>query len=123
MTASCYEIGVPHQTSNSTSMTSFGRVAKISFDPAANEAFLADGYSNHRVAVIDMDNGKIKRFWGAYGNEPVRQQPRPLRSRRPAGPAVPHPGPLRRADATTGWCMSATGPTTGSRSSGRTAAS
>ena len=51
-------------------MTSFGRVAKISFDPAANEAFLADGYSNHRVAVIDMDNGKIKRFWGAYGKTP-----------------------------------------------------
>ena len=51
-------------------MTSFGRVAKISFDPAANEAFLADGYSNHRVAVIDMDNGKIKRFWGAYGKAP-----------------------------------------------------
>ena len=64
------EIGVPHQEVNSSSMTSFGRVAKISFDPAANEAFLADGYSNHRVAVIDMDNGKIKRFWGAYGKAP-----------------------------------------------------
>ena len=64
------EIGVPHQTTNSQSMTSFGRVAKIAFDPAANEAFLADGYSNHRVAVIDMDNGKIKRFWGAYGKTP-----------------------------------------------------
>ena len=64
------EIGVPHQTTNSQSMTSFGRVAKIAFDPSANEAFLADGYSNHRVAVIDMDNGKIKRFWGAYGKTP-----------------------------------------------------
>ena len=64
------EAGVPHQPVNSNSMTSFGRVAKISFDPGANEAFLADGYGNHRVAVIDMDNGKIKRFWGAYGKVP-----------------------------------------------------
>jgi hypothetical protein len=64
------EIGVPHQAVNSTSMDHFGRVAKISFDYKANEAFLADGYGNHRVAVIDMDNGKIKRFWGAYGHVP-----------------------------------------------------
>ena len=64
------EIGVPHQTVNSNSTTSFGRVAKISFDLKANEAFLADGYGNKRVAVIDMDNGKIKRFWGAYGHVP-----------------------------------------------------
>jgi len=64
------EIGVPYQTMNSLSTTSFGRVAKISFDYAANEAFVADGYSNHRVAVLDMDSGTIKRFWGAYGKPP-----------------------------------------------------
>ena len=64
------EIGTPFQKVNSTSMTSFGRVAKISFDYKANEAFVADGYGNHRVAVVDMDNGKIKRFWGAYGKVP-----------------------------------------------------
>ncbi len=64
------EIGAPHGAVNSASLTSFGRVAKISFDPAANEAFIADGYGNHRVAVLDMDSGKIKRFWGAYGKQP-----------------------------------------------------
>jgi DNA-binding beta-propeller fold protein YncE len=64
------EIGEPHQRANSNSQTSFGRVAKISFDVKANEAYLADGYGNKRVAVIDMDNGKIKRYWGAYGNAP-----------------------------------------------------
>src|SRR5262249_15713486 len=48
----------------------FGRVAKISFDIKAQEAFIADGYGNHRVAVLDMATGKIKRFWGAYGNVP-----------------------------------------------------
>jgi hypothetical protein len=64
------EVGVPHQVVNSNSLTSFGRVAKIAFDPAANEAYLADGYGNKRVAVIDMDKGNIKRFWGAYGHKP-----------------------------------------------------
>ena len=64
------EIGAPHQTVNSSSTTSFGRVAKISFDVKANEAYIADGYGNHRVAVLDMDTGKIKRFWGAYGKVP-----------------------------------------------------
>jgi DNA-binding beta-propeller fold protein YncE len=44
-------------------------VAKISFDVAANEAYISDGYAL-RVAVIDMDNGKIKRYWGAYGKPP-----------------------------------------------------
>ncbi len=65
-----FEFGMPHQAVNSNSLTSFGRVAKIAFDPTANEAFLADGYGNKRVAVIDMDNGKVKRYWGAYGNKP-----------------------------------------------------
>ena len=64
------QIGESNQRANSNSQTSFGRVAKISFDVKANEAYLADGYGNKRVAVIDMDNGKIKRYWGAYGNVP-----------------------------------------------------
>lgn len=64
------QIGLPHQRVNSHSLTSFGRVAKIAFDPGANEAYFSDGYGNKRVAVVDMDTGKIKRFWGAYGHAP-----------------------------------------------------
>jgi hypothetical protein len=71
------EIGVPHQAVNSNSMTSFGRVAKIAFDAGANEAYLADGYGNKRVAVIDMDTGSIKRYWGAYGHKPDDVNPGP----------------------------------------------
>jgi hypothetical protein len=48
----------------------FGRVAQIYVDPKTNEAFVADGYRNRRVAVLDADTGKMKRFWGAYGNKP-----------------------------------------------------
>jgi DNA-binding beta-propeller fold protein YncE len=53
-----------HDTEN------FGQVAKIFVDPKANEAYVADGYSNKRVVVIDADTGKFKRYWGAYGNKP-----------------------------------------------------
>jgi 6-phosphogluconolactonase (cycloisomerase 2 family) len=55
---------------NSHDMENFGRVAKVFTDPKANEAYVADGYFNKRVAVVDMDSGKIKRYWGAYGNKP-----------------------------------------------------
>jgi DNA-binding beta-propeller fold protein YncE len=64
------QLGKPDQGIDSNSTTNFGRVAKISFDAAANEAFVADGYANKRVAVLDADTGKFKRYWGAYGNEP-----------------------------------------------------
>ncbi len=49
---------------------SFGRVAKISFDAGGKEAFVADGYLNRRVAVLDGSTGEFKRYWGAYGNKP-----------------------------------------------------
>lgn len=55
---------------NSLSTERFGRVAKISFDAEANEAYLADGYGNKRVAVLDASTGEFKRYWGAYGNVP-----------------------------------------------------
>jgi DNA-binding beta-propeller fold protein YncE len=48
----------------------FGRVAKIWVDPKTNEAYIADGYLNKRVAVLDADTGRMKRYWGAYGNKP-----------------------------------------------------
>ncbi len=69
------EIGEVGQKVDSKSTTHFGRVAKISFDPKNKEAFIADGYGNHRVAVVDMGSGGIKRFWGAYGNVPSDSNP------------------------------------------------
>jgi DNA-binding beta-propeller fold protein YncE len=85
------QIGLPHQRTNSTSMTSFGRVAKIAFDPAANEAYLADGYSNKRVAVVDMDRGTIKRFWGAYGKTPADTNMGPYNPDAPLAPQFRNP--------------------------------
>ncbi|MBM87211.1 MAG: hypothetical protein CMQ41_02420 [Gammaproteobacteria bacterium] len=68
------EIGIPGEPINSLSTTSFGRVAEIAIDPSANEAYFADGYGNKRVAVVDVATGTFKRFWGAYGNEPIDER-------------------------------------------------
>ena len=67
------QVGEAERPADSHARDHFGRVAKISFDPDANEAYLADGYGNKRVAVIDMDSGELKRYWGAYGNDPSDQ--------------------------------------------------
>jgi DNA-binding beta-propeller fold protein YncE len=64
------QYGVPGAPVDSNSTEHFGRVAKVSIHPETNEAFVSDGYSNRRVAVLDVDTGAFKRYWGAYGNEP-----------------------------------------------------
>jgi hypothetical protein len=58
---------------DSNSTERFYMVAKVSVDAKMNEAYVADGYGNRRVAVIDADTGKFKRYWGAYGNKPDDQ--------------------------------------------------
>jgi DNA-binding beta-propeller fold protein YncE len=62
--------GQPTYVGGSNDQQNFGRIAKIFVDPKANEAYLADGYLNKRVAVLDGASGKMKRSWGAYGNTP-----------------------------------------------------
>lgn len=64
------EIGEPGEDIDSNSTTHFSRVAEIAIDASANEAYLADGYGNKRVAVVDSLTGTFKRYWGAYGNRP-----------------------------------------------------
>lgn len=64
------QVGGLGKTAGSNDLENFGRVAKIWVDPKTNEAYIADGYTNKRVAVLDADTGKMKRYWGAYGNKP-----------------------------------------------------
>jgi DNA-binding beta-propeller fold protein YncE len=64
------QFGFAYASAGSNDSWAFNKVAKISIDDAANEAYVADGYGNHRVVVMDMDTGKFKRYWGAYGSKP-----------------------------------------------------
>jgi DNA-binding beta-propeller fold protein YncE len=63
-------IGQVGGDASSMSSNSFGGAAGFSFDEGANEVFVADGFDNRRVAVLDIDTGELKRSWGAYGNDP-----------------------------------------------------
>lgn len=64
------EIGKPGEGRDSNSTEHFSMVAEIAIDPEAKEAYVADGYGNKRVAVVDSETGEFKRYWGAYGNKP-----------------------------------------------------
>jgi len=65
------QYGEPGNRPDSNSRTHYGQVADVEFDFDANEVYLADGYGNKRVAVLDATTGALKRYWGAYGNRPV----------------------------------------------------
>lgn len=64
------QYGGSGKNAGSNNPENFGRVAKIWIDALTNEAYVSDGYLNKRVAVLDADTGKLKRYWGAYGNRP-----------------------------------------------------
>ena len=57
-----------HNGSNDTD--NLWQPTKIWEDVAANEIYVGDGYGNRRVIVFDVDTGKYKRHWGAYGAKP-----------------------------------------------------
>jgi DNA-binding beta-propeller fold protein YncE len=48
-----------------------GQPADMEVDPETNELYVADGYTNLRVLVVDAATGMYKRHWGAYGQNPV----------------------------------------------------
>ena len=77
------QFGFAYANAGSNDDFAFNKVAKVFLDEPNNEAYVADGYGNHRVAVIDMGTGKIKRYWGAYGNKPDDE---PLGRYEPNGP-------------------------------------
>jgi hypothetical protein len=45
--------------------------ADMVVDPKTNRLYVADGYGNRRVLVLDADTGKYIGHFGAYGNNPV----------------------------------------------------
>jgi DNA-binding beta-propeller fold protein YncE len=77
------EGAVANYAANSQDSANFGRVSKIIVDPATNEAYVSDGYLNKRIAVLDADTGRLKRYWGAYG---VRPDDGPMPAYDPAAP-------------------------------------
>jgi hypothetical protein len=71
-----------------------GRPAGMEVDPETDELYIADGYYNKRVLVVDAHTGMYKRHWGAYGNVPDDTPPGPYNPADP--PAQQFRNPVHR---------------------------
>ena len=64
------QIGRRDQSGGNTDTDNFRQPADMWVHPHTNELFVADGYGNRRVIVVDANTGVFKRQWGAFGNPP-----------------------------------------------------
>jgi hypothetical protein len=64
------QIGKQGASRGSNDVENFGAPAQVVVDEEAHELYVADGYRNHRVIVLDARSGSYKRHWGAYGKRP-----------------------------------------------------
>lgn len=60
---------------DSNSRTTFNRPAIAIADAPAGELYVADGYGNRRIVVLDATTGEYRRHWGAYGKRPTDADP------------------------------------------------
>ena len=65
------QFGKPGMNKGNEDTMNLGMPANITVDDAANEIYIADGYGNRRVVVLDTTTLGFKRMWGAYGNKPA----------------------------------------------------
>ena len=73
-------------TAGSGSTRFLGQPTDVFVDPAADEVYVSDGYTNRRVIVFDASTGEYRRHWGGYGNAPDdAPAPRVQPARRPSG--------------------------------------
>jgi DNA-binding beta-propeller fold protein YncE len=64
------QFGRQGQSGGNADTQNAGGPANLFVDEASNEVYVADGYRNRRVLVLDADTLAFKRMWGAYGNRP-----------------------------------------------------
>lgn len=81
------QVGKPGAAEGNDSRTTFNKPANL--DIVGDEVFVADGYGNRRVVVLDANTGAYKRHWGAYGAAPDATAPAAY------DPSTPATGPFR----------------------------
>jgi DNA-binding beta-propeller fold protein YncE len=64
------QVGHRNQSQGNADTKNLHQPADAFLYRATNELFVADGYGNQRVIVLDAESGKFKRMWGAFGNTP-----------------------------------------------------
>ena len=74
------QIGHRGQSRGNADTQNLKRPAESFVYPPTNEVFVADGYGNRRVIVLDATTGAFKRMWGGFGGEPRDPHPAPARA-------------------------------------------
>ena len=69
------QFGRRDQSGGNIDTENLKRPTEVFVYPTTHEAFVADGYGNRRVIVLDPDTGAFKRMWGAFGNTPLDPTP------------------------------------------------
>ena len=72
------QIGHRNLSTGNADTENFRQPADMWMHPETNELFVADGYGNRRVVVVDATTGTFKRQWGAFGDRPLDQNTRAL---------------------------------------------
>ena len=69
------QIGRRGESMGNDDTTNLRRPAESFVHEASGEVFVADGYGNRRVIVMDAETGEFRRMWGAFGNAPLDPAP------------------------------------------------
>jgi hypothetical protein len=92
------QIGRREKSGGNKDTDNLKRPADLFVHPTTNEAFVADGYGNRRVIVMDADSGRFKRMWGAFANTPLDPPPPAPRPTPPAGATAAPAAPPREKE-------------------------
>ncbi len=84
------QIGTRGASQGNADTANFGAPADIFVDDARREVYVADGYVNRRLIVLDSETGAFKRMWSAFGAPPPAE-PGPT-ARLPGRPFTPDEG-------------------------------
>ena len=84
------QIGKHGVHNGSNDVANFWKPTKASFDPSANEVYVADGYGNRRVIVFDAASGTYKRHWGAVRHQAQRRSSARVQPDRSAFETIQH---------------------------------
>jgi DNA-binding beta-propeller fold protein YncE len=88
------QIGGRDRSGGNRDTENLKRPADVFVHPKTGDVFVADGYGNTRVLVLDGRTGRFKRMWGAFGNVPVDAPALQPGARRPFPPlSTEGPGP------------------------------
>ena len=69
------QIGNRGASTGNADRQNFRAAADVYVDNRAHELYVADGYGNQRVIVLDARDGRYLRMWGAFGAPPPAEPP------------------------------------------------